>query len=812
MLTAEQQKVIDTALSNDSRILAVNSIAGSGKTSTSVALVNAFEGKKIFYTAFNKSIVTDSAKKLGKKAEAKTIHALAYQYVKPKRKIEELTYTTIKEPISYEDKAIVIDSLDDFFRSSYVDIYDYATTRTKDESLQELIVNYAEMMLEGKIPPTFNYTLKCLHLMLLHEEITIDYDLLILDECLTANTMIATDTHDRTIKSICNSLIRGEKVMVKSFNERTKEFEFKEAINPLISKNRDVIEIRTEGLNKLQCTPTHKIRTQRGYVCANELKVGEDYLLLDSPEKQKTKYILNKEQYQVMLGSYLGDGSLQKQSKFNTYRLNFTQGVKQLNYLKWKTDSFNLTNSIKPIKSGYTGKEDVYQSNYSPTFILDDAPFNLVLRDLDSLGLAIWFMDDGSKDRINSNNFSKEENEQLRDMLIRRFNLHTEVKQDSKGFYYLYFIKNAKNCLFFEIEQYLHKDIAYKLNCEGVIPKALDNKFMPYGGNFVTSIKNIAKQTVYDFEVKDNHNFLASHSKNSTKVINHNCQDTTAVALEIFKLINAKHKVMFGDKYQNIYSFMNTVNAFDELDDINLLRLTKSFRCNSDIASIVDEYGKYYLEDSFVFKGNEDIEKESQFKVAYITRTNAMLIERMFHLMNEGQSFTLTRNPNEIFALPIAMLNAANGKEVYDKKYKFLEKEYKNFDKVRRSYRSFYEYINSIMEDPLIEMVTKVLGNFANKRINIYDVKAKVLALKPNPNIVLTTAHAFKGLEMDNVYIEEDLNSSVNRTIQRMKDLSTIVDGNPRLYLSKEQKEDLNTYYVALSRSRINLINVKYIT
>lgn len=471
-LTNEQNYVIDSVLcSDDGKVIAVNSVAGSGKTSTADALIRAYAPTTGFYTAFNKAIVEDSKKRFGNLIDAKTIHALAYQYVKPKRKIEELTYTTIKESISYEDKAIVIDSLDDFFRSSYVDIYDYATTRTKDESLQELIVNYAEMMLEGKIPPTFNYMLKCLHLMLLHEEITIDFDLLILDEC----------------------------------------------------------------------------------------------------------------------------------------------------------------------------------------------------------------------------------------------------------------------------------------------------------------------------------------------------QDTTAVTLEIFKLINAKHKVMFGDKYQNIYSFMNTVNAFDELDDINLLRLTKSFRCNPDIASIVDEYGKYYLEDSFVFKGNEDIEQESQFKVAYITRTNAMLIERMFHLMNEGQSFTLTRNPNEIFALPIAMLNAANGKEVYDKKYKFLEKEYKNFDKVRRSYRSFYEYINSIMEDPLIEMVTKVLRNFANKRINIYDVKAKVLALKPNPNIVLTTAHAFKGLEMDNVYIEEDLNSSVNRTIQRMKDLSTIVDGNPRLYLSKEQKEDLNTYYVALSRAKTNITNVKYL-
>lgn len=475
MLTNEQQKVIDTALFNDSRILAVNACAGSGKTSTSVALVDAFEGKKIFYTAFNRSIVTDSAKKLGKKADAKTIHALAYKYVKPTKSIEDLNYLTIKENISYEDKAIVIDALDDFFRSSSVDIYEYATTKTNNEKLQELIANYASMMLEGKIPPTFNYMLKCLHIMLAHKEIEIDYDLLILDEC----------------------------------------------------------------------------------------------------------------------------------------------------------------------------------------------------------------------------------------------------------------------------------------------------------------------------------------------------QDTTAVTLEIFKLINAKRKVMFGDKYQNIYSFMNTVNAFEELDDLNLLRLTKSFRCNSYIADLVDVYGKKYLEEDFVFIGNDDIKPENTFKVAYITRTNAMLIERMHNLLSEGQTFTLTRNVNEIFALPMALLNAANGKPVFDKRYKYLEKEYRNFNQVRRDYSSFYEYISMVTEDTLLENVTKTLMNFANKRINIYELKAKVQEIKkPNPNIILTTAHAFKGLEMDNVYIEDDLNNSVNRTLQRMRDLIPIVSASTMLdtkrFLSKEQKEDLNTYYVALSRARTTITNVGY--
>lgn len=479
MLTAEQQKVVDTVCSTtDNRIIAVNSIAGSGKTSTGEAVIRAYKPKNGFYTAFNKAIVEDSKRRFGSLIDAKTVHALAYKYVKPTKSIEDLNYLTIKENISYEDKAIIIDTLDEFFRSSSVDIYDFAATKTRNEKLQELIADYANMMLEGKIPPTFNYMLKCLHIMLLHQEIEIDFDLLILDEC----------------------------------------------------------------------------------------------------------------------------------------------------------------------------------------------------------------------------------------------------------------------------------------------------------------------------------------------------QDTTAVTLEIFKLINAKRKVMFGDKYQNIYSFMNTVNAFEELHDLNLLRLTKSFRCNPYIADIVDVYGQKYLEDDFIYAGNENVEPTNTFQMAYITRTNAMLIERMHHLLGENQTFTLTRNVNEIFSLPMALLNAANGRPVFDKKHKYLEKEYKNFDQLRRNYRNFYEYINLIMEDSLLESVTKMLMNFANKRIDIYSLKNAVVKMqkerRENPNVVLTTAHAFKGLEMDSVFIEDDLNNSVNRTIQRMRELQPIVSApeilDTKAFLSKEQKEDLNTYYVALSRARTAITNVEY--
>lgn len=473
-LTEEQQQVVDTVCSiPDGRIIAVNAIAGSGKSHCSEAAIRAYKPKTGFYTAFNKAIVEDSRKRFGNLLESKTIHAIAYKYIKPTKAIEDLNYSTIKERISYDDKAIVIDTLDDFFRSNSIDVAEYVTNRIGDEYLQHLVVDYANMMLEGKIPPTFNYMLKCLHIMLEHKEVEIDVDLLIFDEG----------------------------------------------------------------------------------------------------------------------------------------------------------------------------------------------------------------------------------------------------------------------------------------------------------------------------------------------------QDVVAVTLEIFKLINANQKLILGDKYQNIYSFMNTVNAFEELDNLNTLKLTKSFRCNPYIADIVENYGKTYLDTDFAYKGNEVIQPEDTFKVAYITRTNAMLIERMHNLLSEGQTFTLTRNVNEIFALPMALLNAATGKPVYDKRYKYLEKEYRNFNKVRSSYRNFYEYISIITEDPLLDSVTRTLMSFFNKRINIYDLKQKVQEIrKPNPNVVLTTAHAFKGLEMDSVFIEDDLNNSVNRTIQRMQELIPTVSAtsmiDTRQYLSKEQKEDLNTYYVALSRAKTIITNV----
>ena len=476
MLTKEQQAIVDTVCShdNDSRIIAVNAVAGSGKTSTADAVIKAYNPRNGFYTAFNRAIVKDSEKRFGKMLQCKTIHALAYKYCKPSKSIEDLNYLTIKEPISYEDKALVIETIDDFFRSASTDLEEFAKYKTDNEDLQNLILEYADRMLRGDINPTFNFLLKNLHLQLLDGEANINFDLLILDEC----------------------------------------------------------------------------------------------------------------------------------------------------------------------------------------------------------------------------------------------------------------------------------------------------------------------------------------------------QDTTAVALEIFKLINADKKLILGDRFQNIYSFMNTVNAFEELDDLRLLRLTKSFRCNPSIASTVEEYGRQYLEPEFSYVGNEEIPDENN-SLAFITRTNSALIERMDLLMDTGHSFKLTRKPEEIFALPMALLTASGGKPVLNKKFKFLEKEFKRYQDLNDSFTSFFDYLQVAVNDEAVNATCRVLLKFKDKKINIFDLYNKVKAMKPDPKIILTTSHAFKGLEADSVVIENDLNQCVNKVIERLKVLKEDLPFGESIfelkkYLDKSDKEDLNTYYVALSRARNKITNVGY--
>ena len=113
------------------------------------------------------------------------------------------------------------------------------------------------------------------------------------DECLTGDTYVDTSIGKIKIKRLYDIYKTNKTLpMIKSFNIESKHYEYKPMTYAHKSNDRQIFEIKTEGLNKLRCTDNHKVLTQRGYIEVKDLIIGKDMLLLDSSfEIYDKKYI-----------------------------------------------------------------------------------------------------------------------------------------------------------------------------------------------------------------------------------------------------------------------------------------------------------------------------------------------------------------------------------------------------------------------------------------------------------------------------------------------------------------------------------------
>lgn len=308
-------------------------------------------------------------------------------------------------------------------------------------------------------------------------------------------------------------------------------------------------------------------------------------------------------------------------------------------------------------------------------------------------------------------------------------------------------------------------------------------------------------------------------------------QDMCGVMLEIFLLINSNKKVILGDRFQNIYSFMNTVNAFEEIDtnDLKMFRLTKSFRCIPEIASIVESFGRCYLESNFQYKGNECLPKEKYDKnqVAFLFKTNIKLIQHLASFVSNNKPFTLVRSPKIIFEFPLAIYNAGHNQAVSSYKYQYLRDFYNRF-----SCNSYSMFLKKLIEekdeaDELTQHVAGVMQELDTQKIDIQELKRKVEESKQDFNVLVSTVHTFKGLESDNVVLNHDIieaTQNVDKKIDELihknknketneltcknnnkKDKTKKIPENFRKKLNEKEVEALNINYVALTRSRYKL-------
>jgi superfamily I DNA/RNA helicase len=270
--------------------------------------------------------------------------------------------------------------------------------------------------------------------------------------------------------------------------------------------------------------------------------------------------------------------------------------------------------------------------------------------------------------------------------------------------------------------------------------------------------------------------------------------DTTAVVLEIFKLIQAPKKLGLGETNQAIYDFLNLVNGFELLEgQAEVLPLTQSFRCSEKIARQIQRFMRNDVNDEFEFIGTD--EPVANGKALYCTATNGAIIQEINERISSNQGFHLLRNLSEIFAYPMAILTAGRGKEVYHFKYKFLEDENREYEKMRTKGYSWFQHLLEMVGDQETKSAVNLLMGLKRKGVNLFDLYRDAKNAQDDLYYTIATVYTSKGLEFEQVFIADDLNAR----IKKIRD-----DGGIQ---NHDDLVAFRCYYVAVSRCGVNLLN-----
>jgi LAGLIDADG DNA endonuclease family/NADH-Ubiquinone oxidoreductase (complex I), chain 5 N-terminus len=194
----------------------------------------------------------------------------------------------------------------------------------------------------------------------------------------------------------------------------------------------------------------------------------------------------NLDVIQVIIGSLLGDGHLEKRLKGIGSRLIIEQTNKNVEYLMWLYKFFydrGYCTKLKPKIFKRIRKNNViyygikfntytfsslnwlHDSFYSKDNI-KHLPISLLNYYLNPFSLAIWFMDDGSKlgsgFKLATNCFNSSELEELCNLLKKNFKLDCNLHKDKLS-WTIYIKKNSAKHFSNLIEPYMLNSMKYKL-------------------------------------------------------------------------------------------------------------------------------------------------------------------------------------------------------------------------------------------------------------------------------------------------------------------------------------------------------------
>src|SRR5690349_6868634 len=192
-------------------------------------------------------------------------------------------------------------------------------------------------------------------------------------------------------------------VEVLSYNPETDRVEPRRIVNWFDNGNADhflqftVAKSGGNGRAQFAATPNHQIRTPGGWASAGDLIAGDRVMLTES-------HRLSGQQWQVVLGSLMGDGNLSPNRRDQSgVRFRLGHGAKQSAYLDWKVSLFaniecsRRTDGRGAVFADFTPLPEL--GELQRAVYLGDGRKHLseeYLKALTPLALAVWYMDDGT--------------------------------------------------------------------------------------------------------------------------------------------------------------------------------------------------------------------------------------------------------------------------------------------------------------------------------------------------------------------------------------------------------------------------------
>ncbi len=434
-------------------------------------------------------------------------------------------------------------------------------------------------------------------------------DAIIVDEgCLPYKQYI--NLADGTKEYIGSIVNQKKQVDVLSFNLKTRVVEPRKIINWFKYERRDELykvfasHLKTHNYSRiLNCTSNHKVYTSKGQKKASDLVVGDDVIV-------RGKF-MNDFQRSFILGSLLGDSCCSRFSA-GSCGFSFVHGKKQLDYLSFKARLFDAC--IRESIGGFVPSKKLYHA--VPSRLEEaDAIHRLVYKNgrktinqkwldqIDDIGLAAWYMDDGQLSRqfgknsknaslsafLHTEGFSYKENLLICKWLLNKWNLKASVYSNgSRGHHYIRITSDSSKRFWDIVRPYIIKSMSYKIpgdQCDfqykgslwrdiGLFKIRKINKYIP----------KIHKKYVYDIEVEGNHNYFSNNI-----LISNSMLDIATFYHLISSLLSTTIIVMIGDSAQ-----LPSVGAgyvlghLMECSDVPHVSLTKIYRQEkqSDIIKI----------------------------------------------------------------------------------------------------------------------------------------------------------------------------------------------------------------------------------